>query len=180
MRPGEIQVGTKVFKGQTVFTEDENGNEVLYHSLTNIVNLQPGTSCAMYLCTVLRVRKRGVRMKTSWNQRKQSWRQQRTFSSLLRVYSSWSKFLLASEKIQFTPPVECCSCSTVRERSAGPFSVCWPERVSKIAACFPHCNMNKCDSLIQIKIWFSKMRIRTIKGIISCEMICCMHKKTVA
>uniref|UniRef100_A0A8B9TZ05 Fer-1 like family member 6 n=1 Tax=Anas zonorhyncha TaxID=75864 RepID=A0A8B9TZ05_9AVES len=27
MRPGEIQVGTKVFKGQTVFTEDENGNE---------------------------------------------------------------------------------------------------------------------------------------------------------
>uniref|UniRef100_A0A8C9F3L7 Fer-1 like family member 6 n=1 Tax=Pavo cristatus TaxID=9049 RepID=A0A8C9F3L7_PAVCR len=26
MRPGEIQVGTKVFKGQTVFTEDENGN----------------------------------------------------------------------------------------------------------------------------------------------------------
>uniref|UniRef100_A0A8C3JQU8 Fer-1 like family member 6 n=1 Tax=Calidris pygmaea TaxID=425635 RepID=A0A8C3JQU8_9CHAR len=27
MRPGEIQVGTKVFKGQTVFMEDENGNE---------------------------------------------------------------------------------------------------------------------------------------------------------
>ncbi|OWK64055.1 Fer-1-like protein 6 [Lonchura striata] len=27
MRPGEIQVGTKIFKGQTVFTEDENGNK---------------------------------------------------------------------------------------------------------------------------------------------------------
>lgn len=38
MRPGEIQVGTKVFKGQTVFTEDENGNEVVYHSLTNYSN----------------------------------------------------------------------------------------------------------------------------------------------
>ncbi|NXX04767.1 FR1L6 protein, partial [Larus smithsonianus] len=28
MRPGEIQVGTKVFKGQTVFTEDENEEPV--------------------------------------------------------------------------------------------------------------------------------------------------------
>ncbi|KAM6087647.1 fer-1-like protein 6 [Chlamydotis macqueenii] len=28
MRPGEIQVGTKVFKGQTVFTEDENDEPV--------------------------------------------------------------------------------------------------------------------------------------------------------
>jgi len=34
MRPGEIQVGTKVFKGQTVFTEDENGNEVVHHFST--------------------------------------------------------------------------------------------------------------------------------------------------
>lgn len=33
MRPGEIQVGAKVFKGQTVFREDENGNKVC-HSLT--------------------------------------------------------------------------------------------------------------------------------------------------
>lgn len=31
MRPGEIQVGTKIFKGQTVFTEDENGNKVVQH-----------------------------------------------------------------------------------------------------------------------------------------------------
>nr|XP_030122517.3 fer-1-like protein 6 isoform X2 [Taeniopygia guttata] len=28
MRPGEIQVGTKIFKGQTVFTEDENEEQV--------------------------------------------------------------------------------------------------------------------------------------------------------
>lgn len=34
MRPGEIQVGTKVFKGQTVFTEAENGNEVVNNSST--------------------------------------------------------------------------------------------------------------------------------------------------
>uniref|UniRef100_A0A8B9TYW6 Fer-1 like family member 6 n=1 Tax=Anas zonorhyncha TaxID=75864 RepID=A0A8B9TYW6_9AVES len=33
MRPGEIQVGTKVFKGQTVFTEDENGNSYEHLSL---------------------------------------------------------------------------------------------------------------------------------------------------
>uniref|UniRef100_A0A8B9DM70 Fer-1 like family member 6 n=1 Tax=Anser cygnoides TaxID=8845 RepID=A0A8B9DM70_ANSCY len=31
MRPGEIQVGTKVFKGQTVFIEDENGNASYEH-----------------------------------------------------------------------------------------------------------------------------------------------------
>uniref|UniRef100_A0A669PQM6 Fer-1 like family member 6 n=1 Tax=Phasianus colchicus TaxID=9054 RepID=A0A669PQM6_PHACC len=36
MRPGEIQVGTKVFKGQTVFTEDENGNEVPVESYEHL------------------------------------------------------------------------------------------------------------------------------------------------
>lgn len=71
MRPGEIQVGTKVFKGQTVFTEDENGNEVVHHSLTNYSNTYSWDLLVLcILCTTLRVRKREVRVETRWNQRR--------------------------------------------------------------------------------------------------------------
>ncbi|XP_068789327.1 fer-1-like protein 6 isoform X1 [Struthio camelus] len=52
MRPGEIQVGTKVFKGQTIFTEDENEEPVESYEHLSLKVLRaweeiPGVGCKL-------------------------------------------------------------------------------------------------------------------------------------